>query len=68
MSRAVAVLAARIYRRAVPRRVCQPEIRAAFGAGWRIDAIEASRMPLRTNPEGARAWLASITRAGAPPG
>jgi SAM-dependent methyltransferase len=45
-----------------PRRVSQGEIRGAFGAGWRIDAIEATTMGLRANPQGARAWLASITR------
>jgi SAM-dependent methyltransferase len=45
-----------------PRRVSQAEIRTAFARGWRVDAIDAATMPLRTNPEGARAWFASITR------
>lgn len=47
-----------------PRRVTQAELRAAFAAGWRIERIEPMRFAV--NPEmyadGARAWLAVITR------
>lgn len=45
-----------------PRRVTQDEIRANFDDGWRIDSIEATRMDITIDPDGARAWLASVTR------
>ncbi len=45
-----------------PRRVTQAEIRASFGDGWRVDSIEASTLTITIDPNGARAWLASITR------
>jgi ubiquinone/menaquinone biosynthesis C-methylase UbiE len=45
-----------------PRRVSQDEIRASFGARWRVEAIEAVTMDLTTDPSGARAWRATITR------
>jgi SAM-dependent methyltransferase len=49
-----------------PRRVSQDELRAAFGDGWTILAIQADTFAL--NPEffpdtTAQAWLASITRS-----
>jgi 2-polyprenyl-3-methyl-5-hydroxy-6-metoxy-1,4-benzoquinol methylase len=47
-----------------PRRVTQAELLAAFADGWRIERIEPTRFAV--NPEmfadGARAWLAVITR------
>jgi len=46
-----------------PRRVTQEEIRATFAEGWRVDWIRPSAFDARTRPEGARAWLSSITRA-----
>jgi SAM-dependent methyltransferase len=45
-----------------PRRVSQPEIRSAFAHGWRVDFIREARLESRNHPEGARAWLASVTR------
>jgi SAM-dependent methyltransferase len=45
-----------------PRRVAREEIRASFDDGWRIDSIEPARFEIRINPDGAAAWLASVTR------
>ena len=49
-----------------PRRVSEDELRAAFGEGWTILAIQADTFAL--NPgifpaTTAQAWLASITRS-----
>ena len=44
-----------------PRRVTQDEIRAAFADGWRVDSIEPATFDVTIDPNGARAWLASIT-------
>jgi cyclopropane fatty-acyl-phospholipid synthase-like methyltransferase len=43
-----------------PRRVTQDEIRASFGAGWRVDSIEAARLELDVHT--AIAWRAAVTR------
>lgn len=45
-----------------PRRLSQAEIRASFDDGWRVDAIEPATFEVPFGPEGAAAWLASITR------
>ena len=56
-----------------PRRVTQPEIRAAFSneRGWSVEAIEAARFGINKDhpsvgrqgsAEGAHAWLARIRR------
>lgn len=45
-----------------PRRVTQQEIRAVFKDGWRINWIRAAVFEGRWQPDGYRAWLASITR------
>jgi cyclopropane fatty-acyl-phospholipid synthase-like methyltransferase len=45
-----------------PRRITQDEIRANFDRRWRIDSIEATKINVTTDPDGAHAWLASITR------
>jgi len=45
-----------------PRRVTQAEIRASFGDGWRVDSIEQARFDVTIDPDGALAWLATITR------
>jgi len=45
-----------------PRRVTQAEIRASFADGWRVDAIEPARFDVTIDPDGAHAWLATITR------
>jgi SAM-dependent methyltransferase len=49
-----------------PRRVSQDELRAAFGAGWTILAIQADTFEI--NPglfpaTTAQAWLATIARS-----
>ena len=41
-----------------PRRIAQSEIRGVFNDGWRVDAIEPSRMEVRIFAESAIAWLA----------
>jgi cyclopropane fatty-acyl-phospholipid synthase-like methyltransferase len=45
-----------------PRRVSQDEIRVSFHDGWRIDSIEPAIFDIRTNDNGALAWLVCITR------
>jgi SAM-dependent methyltransferase len=45
-----------------PRRIHREEITSAFAEGWRIEAVEPSRIGLTTRPDGAQAWLATITR------
>lgn len=43
-----------------PRRITQDEIRSTFASGWRVDAIEESR--IETIGMDVPAWLASLTR------
>jgi hypothetical protein len=47
-----------------PRRIRQEEIRDTFAErdGWQITSIEAAIIEVTFTPEGAQAWLASITR------
>jgi 2-polyprenyl-3-methyl-5-hydroxy-6-metoxy-1,4-benzoquinol methylase len=45
-----------------PRRIGKQEIRDAFSNGWRINGIHAAVFENRIRPEGARAYLSSITR------
>lgn len=45
-----------------PRRVSEEEIRDSFRDGWRVDAVEATRMILTTHPDGVYAWMTSATR------
>ena len=45
-----------------PRRITQDEIRASFSGGWRVDAIDLVTMDVTIDPQGVRAWRASITR------
>ena len=45
-----------------PRRVTQDEIRTSFAEGWRVDAIDAVRMPITIFPDGIYAWRASLVR------
>jgi cyclopropane fatty-acyl-phospholipid synthase-like methyltransferase len=48
-----------------PRRVSQDELRAAFGEGWTIIAIEADAFGINPGAFGtatAQAWLATISR------
>lgn len=46
-----------------PRRVTQAELRAAFGRGFRIDAIVGEAF--ESHRGAARAWQATVTRTGA---
>jgi cyclopropane fatty-acyl-phospholipid synthase-like methyltransferase len=45
-----------------PRRVTEREIRDSFAEGWRIDAVEPSRLQVTLDPDGAHAWRVSMTR------
>jgi SAM-dependent methyltransferase len=45
-----------------PRRVRQDEIRAAFGAGWEVESIEAAQFETNLDPSVAQAWLVTVTR------
>jgi SAM-dependent methyltransferase len=48
-----------------PRRVSQDEIQASFADGWHVDSIEAATFEVALGPggpDGALAWLATITR------
>ena len=46
-----------------PRRVTQDEIKASFRGGWQVDSIEASKIDINIDPNGAIAWRASISRS-----
>jgi SAM-dependent methyltransferase len=46
-----------------PRRVSKAEIESSFADGWRIESIEAARIEITIDPEGARAWLTTIARS-----
>jgi SAM-dependent methyltransferase len=46
-----------------PRRVSRAEIEASFADRWSIESIEASRIEITIDPEGALAWLVAITRS-----
>jgi SAM-dependent methyltransferase len=45
-----------------PRRVSKQEIESSFADGWSLDVIEASRLEITIDPEGARAWFVAVTR------
>lgn len=45
-----------------PRRITEGELRESFAEGWQIDALERTTMTVTFAPEGAHAWLASMTR------
>jgi SAM-dependent methyltransferase len=45
-----------------PRRVTEAEIRASFADGWTVDTIQAATIDITIDPDGARAWLVSLTR------
>ena len=49
-----------------PRRVAQHEITASFNNGWKIDSIDAAKIDITINADGALAWLAAITRTRSP--
>lgn len=53
-----------------PRRVSEPELRAAFAAGWAVESIEPARFEVVSgipgaefSAGGARAWFAVVRRA-----
>ncbi|MFD1939783.1 MULTISPECIES: class I SAM-dependent methyltransferase [Nonomuraea] len=46
-----------------PHPVSREELRAAFGLGWDVIAIEPDLVQTRQQPDGAPAWLATIKRA-----
>lgn len=46
-----------------PRRIRQEEIRLSFADGWRVEAIDASRIEITIEPGSVHAWLASVVRA-----
>ena len=45
-----------------PRRIRQQEICTAFAEGFEVLRIDAARFLTRVNPEGARAWLATVKK------
>lgn len=45
-----------------PRRVTEDEIRTSFADGWSVDAIEAARLDVNIDPNGAQAWRVALTR------
>lgn len=45
-----------------PRRVRQDEIRSSFDDGWQVESIEPATMDVTIDPDGVRAWLATIRR------
>jgi SAM-dependent methyltransferase len=49
-----------------PRRISQDEIRTAFAGGWTVNAIRDARIEINVGPKVVPAWLAAITRNGAP--
>ena len=50
-----------------PRRIRPEEIRESFATGWEVEAIEPVEMEVTFDPDGIRAWRASLVRTeGAP--
>jgi SAM-dependent methyltransferase len=45
-----------------PRRIRQEELLHSFAVGWRIDSIEDTVLEITLDTEGARSWLAALTR------
>ncbi|MCP3105294.1 methyltransferase domain-containing protein [Myxococcus sp. K15C18031901] len=50
-----------LYFREGPRAVSPADLRAAFSDGWRVRRIQEAHYE-QTDPEGARAWLATVER------
>ncbi|WP_367115224.1 class I SAM-dependent methyltransferase [Actinophytocola sp.] len=44
------------------RHLTQAFIKATFAEGWQVDTIEPATIEITTDPEGVRAWLATVTR------
>ena len=51
-----------------PRRVTQDEIKASFRDGWQVDSIEASKIGINIDPNGALAWRVPSAEADQHPG
>jgi SAM-dependent methyltransferase len=45
-----------------PRRVTQREITDSFSVGWNVDTIEPATLEVNIDPDGVRAWRATISR------
>lgn len=45
-----------------PRRITREELRATFEPAWNVDRIRSVRLESHLHPEGARSWLATMTR------
>ena len=45
-----------------PRRISRSDLRASFGAGWKVVSIEADRVETNFDPSGLPAWLSRIER------
>jgi cyclopropane fatty-acyl-phospholipid synthase-like methyltransferase len=45
-----------------PRRIRQDGLQHCFAVGWRIDSIEDTVLEVTFAPEGARSWLAALTK------
>lgn len=43
-------------------KVTQDEIKASFADWWRVDSIEPATIDITSDPDGIRAWLATLTR------
>ncbi len=46
-----------------PRRVTEDEIKASFLHGWQVDSIDACKIDINIDPNGALAWRVSISRS-----
>lgn len=45
-----------------PRRITRDDLRATFEPAWNVDRIRSVRLESHYHPDGARAWLATMTR------
>jgi len=45
-----------------PRRIAADELRATFEPAWNVDRIRSVRLESHLHPDGARSWLATMTR------
>ena len=45
-----------------PRRISVHEILTTFGDGWHVDAVDQVTMDITVEPNGVRAWRATVTR------
>lgn len=45
-----------------PRRIRFEDIQASFADGWQVESIDAAEFEVTIDPNGAKAWLATISR------